>query len=139
MTTPESPVTWIDFHTHVLDSPTLPEDALAARREGVGLWLVNSVDVQNWVQNKARATPYPEALVGVGWHPEHVIQVPVSQVDATLETLEKMIPDAPFLGETGLDFLYGKTVDQQAVQEKVFRRFIHWSNQTGKLLEVHSR
>ncbi len=130
---------WVDFHTHILDSPSLDEARAAAKKAHVERWLVNSVDLENESKHQALAKKYPEAIVGVGWHPEQVIEVSASDISSVLKKFSTRVKAAPYLGETGLDFLYGKTEAQQTAQRKVFAQFIEWSNEHEKLIQVHTR
>ncbi len=130
---------WIDFHTHILDSPALSEAAGDARRVHVSRWLVNSVDISNHQNHVLLAKNFPEALVGVGWHPEQVIEVSPASIPATLKKFSPLVKKSPYLGETGLDFLYGKTPIHQESQKKVFSQFIDWSLEHDKMIQVHTR
>ena len=140
---PKSPLSpmspWIDFHTHILDSPALNEAVAESRRVHVVRWLVNSVDIPNHTRHISLAKNYPEAIVGVGWHPEQVIEVPPLSIPLTLKKFSVLVKKAPYLGETGLDFLYGKTPVHQELQKKVFSQFIDWSLEHGKMIQVHTR
>lgn len=130
---------WIDFHTHILDSPALKDALLESQKSHVTRWLVNSVDLDNHASFVKRATDYPEAIVGLGWHPENVILLSAEKVPSLLKKFVPHLKNAPYLGETGLDFLYGKTDAQQALQKKVFAQFIEWSREHDKLIQVHTR
>lgn len=130
---------WVDFHTHILDSPALAQAVKESRAAHVNRWLVNSVDLDNWKLFSERARAHPEAIVGLGWHPEQVMETPASKLDSVLAQYEPVVPHAPYLGETGLDFLYGKTAAQQSAQKKVFKQFIEWSLEHGKMIQVHTR
>lgn len=130
---------WIDFHTHILDSPSLSEAAAESRKAGVRNWLVNSVDLSNWKNVSEHAVKTKEAIVGLGWHPEQVIEVPPHSIPSVLAKYAPLVKKAPYLGETGLDFLYGKEPAQQDMQKKVFSQFVDWSNEHAKLIEVHTR
>ncbi len=134
---------WVDFHTHILDAP--PVDLERAQKESnathVEKWLVNSVDVANWNAHIAAAHRYPEAIVGLGWHPEQVIESTKAQILGQLSLYEKKLmgEKIPFLGETGLDYLYGKTELQRAKQIEVFSAFIELAKTHHKMIEVHTR
>jgi TatD DNase family protein len=130
---------WVDFHTHILDSPDLSSIEQDCRAQHVNTWLVNSVDLDNHTLLVKNASSFPSAIVGVGWHPEQVIETPESRILGVLKKYEGLMKKAPYLGETGLDFWYGKTLSQQSAQKKVFARFIDWSNEHEKLIEVHTR
>ncbi|MEK6971072.1 MAG: TatD family hydrolase [archaeon] len=132
-------VQWVDFHTHILDSPTLAGIPPECRSAGVDRWLVNSGDLANYRTFSSLSSSFPPAIVGLGFHPESVISIPGSDVPSSLEKFSAFVKDAPFLGETGLDFLYGKTPSQQEAQKKVFSRFIDWSIEHDKLIVVHTR
>jgi TatD DNase family protein len=130
---------WVDFHTHILDSPVLEEAAFQSRKSHVTRWLVNSVDLENHALFTKVSSHFPEAIVGLGWHPESVILVSPEKISPTLKKYIPKLKSAPYLGETGLDFLYGKTVAQQSLQKKVFAQFIEWSLEHDKLIQVHTR
>lgn len=135
MTTPS----WIDFHTHIFDSPSLAEAARDARAVHVSRWLVNSVDLPNASLHETLHAHYPEAVLGLGWHPEQVIEISPSKIASVLKKYSPLVKKASYLGETGLDFLYGKTPSHQAAQKKVFSQFIEWSLEHDKLIQVHTR
>jgi TatD DNase family protein len=130
---------WIDFHTHILDSPSLETAAAESRAAHVSRWLVNSVDLDNYAAHLLLSKNHPEALVGLGWHPEQVIEVSPEKISSTLKKFSTRVKSAPYLGETGLDFLYGKTDAHKALQKKVFSQFIEWSREHDKLIQVHTR
>ncbi|MBM3282424.1 MAG: hypothetical protein FJY86_03750 [Candidatus Diapherotrites archaeon] len=130
---------WIDFHTHILDSPALAVASLESQKAHVVRWLVNSIDLENYASFVQRSTDYPEAIVGLGWHPENVILLSEEKAPSVLKKYVPKLKSAPYLGETGLDFLYGKTDAQRALQKKVFARFIEWSLEHDKLIQVHTR
>lgn len=130
---------WIDFHTHILDSPELEHAAAESRAAHVSRWLVNSVDLNNLSAQTKTASSFPEAVVGVGWHPEQVIEISSEKIPSTLKKFSSLVKKAPYLGETGLDFLYGKTDAHHAAQKKVFSQFIEWSNEHEKMIQVHTR
>lgn len=131
--------TWIDFHTHIFDSPALADAARDARAAHVSRWLVNSVDLSNAASHETLRAHYPEAVLGLGWHPEQVIEISPSKIPSVLKKYSPLVKKALYLGETGLDFLYGKTDAQRAAQKKVFAQFIEWSLEHDKLIQVHTR
>ena len=130
---------WIDFHTHILDSPHVTEAVVASKKAGVKHWLVNSVDWDNFAHFSSLASRIPLAMVGLGWHPQQVIEIPPEKIPITLKKFSAMISNVPYLGETGLDFLYGKTPAQQKNQLTVFSQFCDWANEHDKLIIVHTR
>ncbi len=130
---------WIDFHTHILDSPALQEQVVSRRASSVKRWLVNSVSLENYSTHLDLSSSYPQAIVGLGWHPEQVIEVSPSTIPSVLQKFSSKVKSAAYLGETGLDFLYGKTDSQRSLQQKVFAQFIDWSLEHDKLIQVHTR
>lgn len=130
---------WIDFHTHIFDSPSLSDAARDARAAHVFRWLVNSVDLSNAAAHEALLPHYPEAVLGLGWHPEQVIEISPAKISGVLKKYSPLVKKSLYLGETGLDFLYGKTPSQQDAQKKVFSQFIDWSLEHDKLIQVHTR
>ncbi len=130
---------WIDFHTHIFDSPSLSEAVVLSKKANVKHWLVNSQDMDNYAHFLSLVSQAPLAIVGMGWHPQNVITVPPSTIPTVLSQFEKNVSRAPYLGETGLDFLYGKTDVQKENQVRVFSQFCDWANEHNKLLIVHTR
>ncbi len=130
---------WVDFHTHILDSPDLSSIERDSKAQNVNAWLVNSVDLENHALLSKNPPSFPSAIVGVGWHPEQVIEVVESRIPSILKKFEPLVKKAPYLGETGLDFLYGKTPEHQTAQKKVFAQFVDWASEYEKLIEVHTR
>ncbi len=130
---------WVDFHTHILDSPHVEAALTESQKAGVVKWLVNSTDLDNWKTITQKASGFSPAIVGLGWHPEQVIAVSPNEIDSILQQYNPLIPLAPYFGETGLDFKYGKTPGRQAAQKNVFGQFIDWSNEHDKLIQVHTR
>jgi TatD DNase family protein len=131
---------WVDFHTHILsDSPNLSSVADACQLEGVNRWLVNSTDLEDYRSYSRLAATYSQSLIGLGWHPQQVIEFPEDNIVSTLKKFEPLVENTPYLGETGLDFKYGESPHHQAMQKKVFTQFIQWANEHAKLIIVHTR
>ncbi len=130
---------WVDFHTHILDVPSVNEARVHSQKAHVHRWLVNSVDLENWGKHLDASKSFPEAMVGVGWHPEQVLEVSLEKIPRLLEKFTPFLESASYLGETGLDFLYGKTEQQREMQQKVFSQFIDWSLEYDKMIQVHTR
>lgn len=134
---------WVDFHTHILDAPALDlaRASTQSKEAHVVKWLVNSVDWKNWEAHSELGKKYPAVVGGLGWHPEQVIEVNKTQILGHLsryaQELEKK--KIPFLGETGLDYLYGKTDADRAKQAEVFAFFIELAKHHHKMIEVHTR
>lgn len=130
---------WTDFHTHILDTLSLSEAVALSEKAMVKHWLVNSVDWENYAHFSSLQSRAPLAIIGMGWHPQQVIEVPSSSISDTLSRFEQAVSRAPYLGETGLDFLYGKTDSQKENQTRVFSQFCDWANEHDKLIIVHTR
>lgn len=134
---------WVDFHTHILDAPPTELSLATSQSKDANImrWLVNSVDWKNWLSHSALAQKHPLAIVGLGWHPEQVIESTKSHILGQLSLYEKELEkkEISFLGETGLDFLYGKTELHRAKQVEVFSFFIRASLAHKKMIEVHTR
>ncbi|MFH0970836.1 MAG: TatD family hydrolase [Candidatus Diapherotrites archaeon] len=128
---------WIDFHTHILDSPSPQEAARHSVKANVSWWCQNTISPSNWNAFSGGFSSHP-TLIGLGWHPEEVIKSP-ALIEKTLAWYKGHVEDAPYLGETGLDFLYGDTTEKQSLQMHVFRQFIEWAVEYDKLIVVHSR
>jgi len=72
----------------------------------------------------------------LGFHPELVLQY-YSQIDCFL----KLLPDAKYIGEIGLDFSREKTLQDKNTQIKIFNEIIKNCKQytDKKILNIHSR
>lgn len=106
-----------------------------AAAHGVTRLLSVAVDLESWPALARMTEPYPHVALSVGVHPsEHSSRAPTM---AELVALSRAEPRIVALGETGLDYYYGR--DCIARQQDYFRIHIAAARELGKPLIVHTR
>lgn len=107
----------------------------AAASAGVTRLLSVAVDLESWPTLVRMTEPYPRVALSVGVHPsENNGQTPTVP---KLIALSRAVPRVVALGETGLDYFYGR--DDIARQQEKFRIHIAAARELGKPLIVHTR
>ncbi|MBK8536051.1 MAG: TatD family hydrolase [Candidatus Competibacteraceae bacterium] len=106
-----------------------------AAAHGVTRLLSVAVDLESWPALARMTEPYPQIALSVGVHPsEDSGRAPTV---AELVALSRAEPRVVALGETGLDYYYGR--DRIAHQQDGFRIHIAAARELGKPLIVHTR
>ena len=106
-----------------------------AATHGVTRLLSVAVDLESWPALARMTEPYPQIALSVGVHPsENSGRAPTV---AELVALSRAEPRVVALGETGLDYYYGR--DNVARQQDGFRIHIAAARELGKPLIVHTR
>ncbi len=132
---------FVDSHCH-LDrlnltpfGGTLAGVLEAAAACGVTHLLSVAVDLESWPALVRMTEPYPSIALSVGVHPsENSGRAPTV---TELVALSRAEPRVVALGETGLDYYYGR--DDMARQQNGFRIHIAAAREVGKPLIVHTR
>ncbi len=129
----------VDSHCH-LDFPNFAEDLpgviARAGAAGVTRMLTISTRVAKARTYEALSEAHPEIWHTVGTHPNGAgdePDVPTGEIVALARH-----PRCIGIGEAGLDYHY-EDAAPEAVQERVFRRHIAASRETGLPLVIHSR
>lgn len=128
----------VDSHCH-LDRGEFADDldgVLArARAAGVGTLQTISTRVSDADRVLAVAARDPDVWCSVGVHPHHAAE----EGDVGAERLAGLAehPDVIGIGETGLDYHYGRSPRDD--QRRSFREHIRASRETGLPLIVHAR
>ena len=106
-----------------------------AATHGVTRLLSVAVDLESWPALARMTEPYPQIALSVGVHPsEDKGRAPTV---AELVALSRAEPRIVAIGETGLDYYYGR--DSIARQQDGFRIHIAAARELGKPLIVHTR
>jgi TatD DNase family protein len=128
------------FDTHVnLHGETFSEDlndVLArARDAGVSRFLAICDRFDNFPAVHAIAKSHDDIWCSAGVHPHHAKDFR----DLTIEELTKAaaLPEVVAIGETGLDFYYGHSSEEDQVNS--LRKHIHVARDTGLPLILHTR
>lgn len=128
------------FDTHVnLHAEAFEDDReevlTRARQVGVKRFLAICDRFDNYETVKAIAEANDDIWNTAGVHPHHAKDFPDLTVEALMEAAAD--PKTVAIGETGLDFHYGYSAEQDQVAN--FRRHIDAARQSGLPLVVHTR
>jgi TatD DNase family protein len=122
----------MEFHCHLDLFSEHPKEFSEREIHGVYTLAVTTTP-KAWPQNRDLAAGTRHVRAGLGLHPQLV-----SLGMAEFEIWEKYLPEAPFVGEVGLDAgpRYYKSFDKQ---KEVFGRVLRaCAEQGGRVLSVHS-
>ena len=123
---------WVDFHCHLDLYPDHVSLITQCDRERVATLTVTTTP-KAWQRNNELAAPSRYVRVGLGLHPQLVAE----RADELL-LFERLLPQARYVGEVGLDAGPRFWRSMQA-QELVFERILFaCAEQGGKILSVHS-
>ena len=124
----------VDTHIHLDYLAELPQALAAARRDGIGAWVVPGVEPDRWPQLMAAVAATPGAWAAPGVHPaaagawRRELAGTLRQLAAGEHTVA--------IGEVGLDHRAGPAPE---IQEEVFRDMIRLARTTGRPLLLHCR
>lgn len=123
---------WVDFHCHVDLYPDHASLVSECDREKVATLAVTTTP-KAWKRNREVAIGSEHVRVALGLHPQLIAE----RADE-LALFEKLLPDARYVGEIGLDAgpkFYGSFSEQ----ERIFKRILDLcQEQGGKVLTIHS-
>jgi TatD DNase family protein len=125
---------YIDTHIH-LDFLTMPETQLgAARKAGVGCWVMPGTSSDRWNLLAAMAEQFTGVYAAPGVHPQDSDHFQ----KADLPGLRRLLlhPKAIAIGEVGLD---RQVANSWQVQEEVFIQMIRMALEVNKPLLIHTR
>ena len=124
-----------DMHCH-LDFADNAKDVAAELDQAGMTALCATVVPSSHVAALEEFKPWPAVQVALGLHPWWVAQERIGAVD--LARFEKLAPDAPFIGEIGLD-LHGKRKETRERQEEVLYRLLGVLSacDAGKVVFLH--
>lgn len=131
-----------DSHCHLdmldgVDTPDALQAVLAeARDAGVERMLCVGVDLERFDAMAALVAGHEQISISCGIHPAHVVQ---TGTEPDEEALQKHLanPRVVAVGETGLDYHYGKGREDE--QRGRFRRHMRVACALGKPVIVHTR
>ncbi|MBK7540481.1 MAG: TatD family hydrolase [Candidatus Competibacteraceae bacterium] len=106
----------------------------AARVNGIARLLSVATDLESWPALAQMTEPYPQVALSVGVHP--------SEEGGRAPTATELValgrePRVVAIGETGLDYYYGR--DSAERQQAWFRAHVAAAREVGKPLIVHTR
>jgi len=133
---------WIDAHSHLADqrwADQLDEVVAQARAAGVSGWVQGGVSPSEWErQLRLRDRLGGGIFLAFGLHPWWVASASDAAVDAALKELERRLPEAALLGETGLDFApRGGDAAAHERRRRAFNAQLSLAKQASKPLALH--
>ena len=130
----------IDSHCHLdrLEGApdALPEYLHRATAAGVDHLLCVSINLEAWPDMRALIEPHPRVSCSVGVHPCEEETAECSEAALVERAAD---PRVVAIGETGLDYYYGKSQAERARQRERFALHVAAARTTGKPLIVHTR
>lgn len=123
---------WVDFHCHLDLYPDHAHLIAECDREGVATLAVTTTP-RAWSRNREMAAGANHVRVALGLHPQLV-----SEREQELGLFEKLLPEARYVGEIGLDAgpRFYKSFE---AQERVFERILRMCAEQGnKVMTIHS-
>lgn len=125
---------YVDTHCHV-DKDKIDCYLSSAFVEDVNLIVLQSVDLENSLENIESVKENDNVRACVGVHPENVKSFKDEDINTYRELLKNELVVG--IGEIGLDYYYGK--EDKELQISVFRKFLSLAEETNKPVVIHSR
>lgn len=138
----------VDNHTHTSTTEHMsklkPGESLALAAQVNVTHIVDvGYDVASSRHALELAAAQPCVAAAVALHPNDAAVIATRDGDepfeGTLAEIERMVPEATAVGETGLDYYRTRDDDGKHAQERSFRRHIQWAKQHDKTLVIHDR
>lgn len=123
---------WVDFHCHLDLYPDHAQLIRECDHAGIATLTVTTTP-KAWARNSEMAMGARHVRVALGLHPQLV-----AEREAEIDLFARLLPDARYVGEVGLDAgpRFYKSFD---AQKRVFERILQMcAEQGGKVLTVHS-
>jgi TatD DNase family protein len=132
-------MTLIDAHAHL---SFFTEDQLAAifqkaKQQGISAWVMAGYDLPDWHKQQIIAQQHPGIKTSFGLHPWRVLALKDDEIEAQMQELAEMLPQAQACGETGIDGF--RTADPALLrkQKNVFERHLELNTSWGLPLVLH--
>ncbi len=132
----------IDSHCHLdrLKVSEEPEGLASVMQRaweaGVEGFLCVGINLERWPEMLEATAPFNDVWLSVGVHP--------SETEGEEPTVERLVelaatPRVVAIGETGLDYYWGRDEEAREIQRARFRTHIAAARRTGKPIIVHTR
>jgi TatD DNase family protein len=126
----------VDSHCH-LDAMDFPVDEVVAAAQAVGVRRMvtvgDTMESSRWCAATAEA--FADVYAAIAVHPNEVNNF--TEADADELAILAALPDVRAIGETGLDYYWGRV--DPLVQQAAFRTHIAIAKAAGKALVIHDR
>jgi TatD DNase family protein len=132
------PVKLTDTHCHLDQLP--PASLEEAAEVGVSTIIAVAQDADSMGKVLELAAHHPaRVLPGLGIHPCSVTHRGLASLQADLALMSQHAADAAVIGETGLDYKWAVSAEQQAEQERSLELHFEIASQHRKPVNLHSR
>ena len=132
---------FIDSHCHLSDARVEARSEIAIQEallSGVGHLMLGGVQSSEWVRQLGLKKRFPDVIrTSFGIHPWRIEQLSESELEREFDLLQRELPKADALGETGLDFYRKRDPERFALQEEFFRRSLLLAEAARKPLVLH--
>jgi TatD DNase family protein len=128
---------WIDSHIHL---SSFTEDEIKALLEksssqNIKRWVMAGYDSLDW--HRQLKLKNLQTSTSFGLHPWQVLKMTDEEIGSEMQTLQELLPQADFLGETGIDGFRAKTSEELQKQEQVFIQHLELNKSFNKPLVLH--
>ena len=134
---------FIDIHCHLdmleKEGVSINDAIISARKNKVGIIIVNGVNPRHNRAILALATQYSEILPALGMYPIDALQLSDSEIDEELAFFRRRKDNFTAVGEIGLDLKEDSLLEGFLRQKEIFSKFVKLSIELDKPVIVHSR
>lgn len=114
---------FIDCHSHLsfLEASEVAKTIEKAKAKGLSHWVMGGYDFADWSKQKSLIGQFRSSIyTAFGLHPWKVVRLSDEEVFKELEKLNTLLPDADFIGETGIDLFISQGKERLDTQKKAF-------------------
>ncbi len=128
---------WFDGHIHLSSFKKPDRDQLIERSAAQNILgrIMAGYDAPDW--DEQLKIKLPNTYRSFGLHPWQVLALGSEQIQKQMQHLATILPEADFMGETGLDGFRAKTKEQKDLLEEIFRQHLHLNQTFKKPLVLH--
>lgn len=127
---------YIDVHCHIDMMKGVDKIIKRAREVGVGMIVVNGVDVKTNRAVLDLAVKYNEVKCALGIYPIDALKMSDEEIDKEIDFIRSNKDKIVGIGEVGIDLKWSKDIDRQRV---IFEKFVNIAMELDKPLIIHSR
>lgn len=128
---------WLDAHIHLSSFKNSDRQRLIERSAVHNILgrIMAGYDGADW--DEQLQIQLPNTYKSFGLHPWQVLAMDSNQIQKQMHHLAAVLPQADFMGETGLDGFRAKTKEQKALLEDIFRQHLEMNQTFKKPLVLH--
>ena len=137
---------FIDLHCHLdmleREGADLDKITSKARRNKVGLIVINSINSVSTRKSLQYAKKYDEIKIAAGIYPINALKLSDKEIDKEIRFIEKVHKENKniiAIGEVGIDHKWSTDKREWVRQRKIFTKFVNLSQRLKVPIIVHSR